>query len=133
MMQNNNFWYSPLDIKVGQDGSFKGAAKVVFMTLCTHANIKNRTCFLKVKTIAKESGYCERTVRSALRKLSVMGLIEITENYSRSNGKQMNSTYRVIGSRASCYQTYGQDEISPLLDAVMPIEELDPPCKNLHT
>ena len=132
-MTGNNFWFSPLDIQVGRDGSFKGSAKVVFMTLCTHANNDTRKCFLSVKTIAKESGYCERTVRNALHKLSELGVIEITERFSRQNGFQVSSQYRIIGHKASCYQEYGIGEVPALLDSVMPVEPSEiQPCKNLQ-
>ena len=125
----NNFCFAKLDINVARDGSFKGAAKSVYMTLSSHANNNNRQCFLKVKTIAKESGYCERTVRNALHKLQAWGLIEITEQFINSeNGRQqINSLYTLIGNEAACYHEYAVGEVPELLDSVIP------PCKNCTT
>ena len=125
----NNFSFAKLDINVARDGSFKGAAKSVYMTLSSHADNNNRKCFLKVKTIAKESGYCERTVRNALHKLKSWGLIEITEQFINcENGRQqINSVYTLIGNEAACYQEYAVGEIPELLDSVIP------PCKKCTT
>ena len=125
----NNFCFAKLDINVARDGSFKGAAKSVYMTLTSHADNNTRKCFLKVKTIAKESGYCERTVRNALHKLESWGLIEITEQFIQegSGRQQINSIYTLIGNEAACYHEYSVGEIPELLDAVIP------PCKNCTT
>ena len=125
----SNFCFAKLDINVARDGSFKGAPKSVYMTLTSHADNNTRKCFLKVKTIAKESGYCERTVRNALHKLESWGLIEITEQFIQGeNGRhQINSVYTLIGNEAACYQEYAVGEVPELLDSVIP------PCKNCTT
>lgn len=68
----------------------KSAQKLVYVMLCMHADNVKKTSFPSIKTLATECLCSENTVRSALRKLREVGLIDISERKSRESGQLSN-------------------------------------------
>ena len=89
----------------------KGANKAVLVTLADHAN-KSGKCWPSVGRLARRAGVSDRAVRSALRYLETMRLIET----SRVNGGRSNYLLHV-GTRLT-------DGVSP--SVVNPDEDFRP-------
>ena len=61
-------------------------AKAVFLALACYADPKGR-CFPSQRTLAADSGLCERTVRTALSQLEGLGWI-VRERRNRADGSR---------------------------------------------
>lgn len=113
--------YTKVDNAILDDEKLPRSCKAVYIVLCRHAHKDDRSCWLLVSTIAKESKYAERTVRGAIRKLVDAGLITRQDRYS-NDGSQISSLYTIIGAKAARYQ----DEVE-----VPPLQSLHtPPCNS---
>lgn len=73
----------------------KPAQKLVYVMLCRHADNTTKSSYPSVKTLARECGCSENTVRTALRKLSDLKLVEIRERISSESG-QMSNLYVLL-------------------------------------
>lgn len=98
---DNPFWFSRTDRYVLQDRVLSPCDKAVYGVLCTHEDVRTRSCVLKIKTIATETNCSERSVQLSLKALVERGVIERTERFE--NGRQKASSYRLIGCNAPCY------------------------------
>ncbi|MBQ7732494.1 MAG: helix-turn-helix domain-containing protein, partial [Synergistaceae bacterium] len=107
--------YTKVDNAILDDDKLPRSCKAVFVVLCRHANNSDRSCWLLVSTIVKESKYAERTVRGAIRKLVEAGLITRQDRYSEDGG-QISSLFTIIGADAARYH-----------------EDQTPPLQSLHT
>lgn len=96
-----DFWFACVDIAVIKDKELSPSDKAVYGVVCAHVNVQTRSCPLKVKTIAMESGCSERTVQESIKHLLERGVILRVERFI--NGKQKASVYRIVGHRAACY------------------------------
>ncbi len=71
----------------------------VYQYLSKSVNNKNRSCYKKVKTIAKQCDISDRTVERATRELVRKGLLEIKNQFvskgiiNTTKGKQINNLY----------------------------------------
>jgi hypothetical protein len=98
---DNDFWFACVDIKVMLDKELTPCDKAIFAVICSHADVKTRKIILSVKTIAEETGCGVRTAQKSMQALVGRGVIERVERFA--NGKQMASSYRIVGHRAICY------------------------------
>mgnify|MGYP003620665592 CR=1 FL=1 len=57
-------------------GRFDGYDKIVYVMLKDYAGAKD-TCFPSVKTLAIQTGWCERRIRKSINKLSKEGIISV--------------------------------------------------------
>ena len=100
------YWFACVDRKVAIDPTLSPIDKAVFAVLCAHADDDSRECYLKVATIAYETGCSERSVQNSLKKLEERGIIERKTRFE--NNKQLSSLYKIIGYKAPCYATQGE-------------------------
>ena len=95
--------YTKVDNAVLDDDKLPRSCKAVFIVLCRHAHNDDRSCWLCIKTIAKESSYSIRTVKAAIKKLVEAGLITRQDRFSEEDGGQISSLFTIIGSSAKRY------------------------------
>lgn len=87
----------------------------VYQYLSKSANNKNRSCYKKVKTIAKHCNISDRTVERATKELNTKGLLEIKKQFvskgiiNTTKGRQINNLYiltDIPSVQNKNYQTY---------------------------
>lgn len=108
---SSDLWFAMVDLKVATDSTLSPIDKAVFCVLCVHVNWQKRDCWLKVETIAKEAGCSERSVQNSLKCLEERGIIERETRFSE--GRQISSSYRIIGYKAKCYADEGCSICTP--------------------
>ena len=81
-------------IRWSRKAPLRGVPKNVLRALADHADTDGR-CFPSVRTLARESGWCERVVQSALRELKAGGWIEIKEGKRQGSKRQGSNVYRL--------------------------------------
>ena len=96
--------YTKVDNAILDDDKLPRSCKAVFIVLCRHAHNDDRSCWLCIKTIAKESSYSIRTVKAAVKKLVEAGLITRQDRFSEEDGGQISSLFTIIGSSAKRYE-----------------------------
>jgi predicted transcriptional regulator len=97
-----DFWFARVDLNVIKDRSLSPCDKAVYAVICAHVDVRTRTISLSVKRIAQETGCAVRTAQKSIQALVKRGVIERAEKFD--NGRQLASTYRVIGRDAECYR-----------------------------
>jgi hypothetical protein len=65
-----DFWFACVDLAVIKDKAFSPCNKTVFAVICGHVDVQTRSCPLKVKTIAEETGCSARSVQESLKRKS---------------------------------------------------------------
>ena len=70
----------------------RGPAKSIAIVLAEHAHKDGRESFPSVSTIARESGYCTRTVQRSLEQLMEKGIITKTKRWT----PRTSNTYRFL-------------------------------------
>ena len=70
----------------------RGPAKTIALVLAEHAHKDGRESFPSVSTIARESGYCTRTVQRSLEQLMEKGIITKTKRWT----PRTSNTYRFL-------------------------------------
>lgn len=98
----SDFWFACVDIEVIRDRELSPNDKAVYSVICSHVDVRSRSCPLKVQTIADEAGCAVRTAQESLKHLVSRGVLERAERFV--NGKQQASAYRIVGHRAPCYR-----------------------------
>ena len=96
--------YTKVDKAILDDDKLPRSCKAVFIVLCRHAHNDDRSCWLCIKTIAKESSYSIRTVKGAIKKLVEAGLITRQDRFSEEDGGQISSLFTIIGKSAKRYE-----------------------------
>ncbi len=97
------FLFSQPDNAVLEDTSLYSTVYRIYNILKKHAGNRNST-IIKVKTIALETGCCERTVRYALKILGEKGIVERKFRKSSYNPKEkLANRYIIHGRNAKCY------------------------------
>jgi len=76
---------------MGRD-DLRGPAKTIAIVLAEHAHKDGRESFPSVSTIARESGYCSRTVQRSLEQLMEKGIITKTKRWT----PRTSNTYRFL-------------------------------------
>jgi DNA-binding Lrp family transcriptional regulator len=99
----SDFWFACVDIEVIKDNVLSPCDKAVFMAICAHADVKTRTTPIAVKSLAREVGCSERSVQNSIKMLMERGVLGRTERFK--NGRQITSSYQVIGHNADCYRS----------------------------
>ena len=78
-MTSDDYWYFlkfPIwVIKKGLFAEMEGSEQAVLVLLCLHAN-KRGVCWPSVETLRKGSGYCRRSVQTALDNLEARGVVK---------------------------------------------------------
>lgn len=98
-VDERDFWFAIVDIKVLQDKNLTPCDKLVYAGLCTFASVNGRrACFPKIKTIAEAVSCSERSVQEGLKRLEAAGYIERRERFRE--GKQLSSEYVILGHKA---------------------------------
>ena len=104
----SDFWFVCGDIAVIKDKKLSPCDKAVYMVFCAHAEVKTRKTLISVKTLAEETGCGIRTAQKSIKTLVERGVLERKEQYK--DGRQMTSSYRLIGHNAECYRNSGVTE-----------------------
>lgn len=96
LRDERRFWFACIDIDVIRAKDLSVTDKVIYAVLCTYANVKEQTCFPKVKKIAEDAGCSDRSVQRSLKDLEEKGYITRTPRFL---GKEQISTeYTIIGA-----------------------------------
>ena len=90
------------------------ATKFVFVSLADQAN-DDGWCWPRVEKIAERTGYSERTVQYALRKLERLGLIQVVYRKGRA------SYYRVLSGANNAPTPANKGIDTPAIDAPITI------------
>ena len=90
------------------------ATKFVFVSLADQAN-DDGWCWPRVEKIAERTGYSERTVQYALRKLERLGLIQVVYRKGRA------SYYRVLSGANNAPTPANKGTDTPAIDAPITI------------
>ena len=77
MANNNKFAFSQPYNEIVLNENLSLAAKVIYCVLKIHENKETHDCYPSVKTLAKEAGMSENTVRKAITDLEKLGIIKI--------------------------------------------------------
>jgi hypothetical protein len=118
----SDFWFACVDIAVIKDEKLSPCDKAIYMTFCAHADVKTRKTPISVKTLADETGCGIRTAQKSIKTLIERGVLERREQYK--DGRQLVSSYRLIGHNAGCYRRSDvTEEFSPHLPE-NPIDDL---------
>jgi hypothetical protein len=124
----SDFWFACVDIAVIKDEKLSPCDKAIYMTLCAHADVKTRKTPLSVKKLAGETGCGIRTAQKSIKTLIERGVLERREQYK--DGRQLTSSYRLIGHNAGCYRSSdGTEKFLPALPE-NPIADLTAPEEN---
>jgi hypothetical protein len=99
----SDFWFACVDIAVIKDEKLSPCDKAIYMTFCAHADVKTRKTPLSVKKLADETGCGIRTAQKSIKTLIERGVLERREQYK--DGRQLTSSYRLIGHNAGCYRS----------------------------
>ena len=99
-----DFWFTCVDTDVLRDKKLSGTSRLVFAILCSYANFNTRSCFPKIKTLAEDAGFSERTIQKALSELEERGVLKRVVRYRKEDGAQISSEYLLYGFHASCYE-----------------------------
>lgn len=70
--------------------------RLVLLSLCYHHHDKTGACFPSIETISAETGFCERQVQYATKRLAEMGLIYVSKRSVR--GHQGSNQYDLFGA-----------------------------------
>jgi hypothetical protein len=97
-----DFWFACVDLAVLKDPVLSVCDKAVFLVICGHVDVQTRSCPLRIKTIAEETGRSVRSVQESLKALVERGVIERVERFE--NGQQQASVYTIVGHHAPCYK-----------------------------
>jgi DNA-binding Lrp family transcriptional regulator len=127
-----DFWFACVDIAVIKDEKLSPCDKAIYMTLCAHAGVKTRKTPLSVKKLADETGCGVRTAQKSIRTLVERGVLERREQYK--DGRQITSSYHLIGHNAECYRSTDITEESPHknpVDDPTALEENDEPMDTI--
>ncbi len=73
----------------------KPTHKLVYASLCMHADNTTKTSYPSIKRLARECCCSENTVRAALKRLKEVGLIDIQERFSKEIG-QLPNLYKIL-------------------------------------
>lgn len=106
-----------IDRAVILDTTLSPVDKAVFNVLCAHANYDSHECWLKIATIAQEASCSVRSVHNSLNTLEERGIIQHTPRFSE--GRQVSSSYKVIGGYAPCYSEATCNDCTPLCNTCM--------------
>jgi DNA-binding Lrp family transcriptional regulator len=110
----SDFWFACVDIAVIKDEKLSPCDKAIYMTLCAHADVRTRKTPLSVKKLADETGCGIRTAQKSIKTLIERGVLERREQYK--DGRQLTSSYRLIGHNAECYRSSdGTEKFLPAL------------------
>ena len=105
---NKRFSFTKIDNAILDDKDITRAARAVFSVLARHASQATpdsfRTCYLYVKTIAKQAGYSERRVQYAFKELEKLGLIIRTFRRTSYNNN-VSTLFTIIGAYAVRYNS----------------------------
>lgn len=101
--EQSDFWFACVDLAVIRDKNLSPRDFKVYCVICSYVNVQTRSWSLRVKTIAEAAGCSVRVVQESLKALIEQGVIERTERYR--DGKQLPSSYRIVGHRAACYRS----------------------------
>ena len=101
--EQSDFWFACVDLAVIRDKNLSPRDFKVYCVICSYVNVQTRSWSLRVKTIAEAAGCSVRVVQESLKALIARGVIERTERYR--GGKQLPSSYRIVGYRAACYRS----------------------------
>ena len=77
MANNNKFAFSQPYNEIILNENLSLAAKVIYCVLKIHEDKETHDCYPSIKTLAKEAGMSENTVRKAITDLEKLGIIKI--------------------------------------------------------
>ena len=97
-----DFWFACVDIRVIQDRTLGVSDKAVYAVICAKVDVKSREYVLSVGEIAEMAGVSVRTAQRSIQTLLDRGVLQREDRFQ--NGKQLPSTYRIVGHNAECYQ-----------------------------
>lgn len=104
--KTKGFTFTQVENSVLRSETLSPKAKLVYAVIKSHVDMRTMSWRIPISQIAKEAGYCERSVYNALAELREAGLIQVTQN--RRGGTQFASTYTV---------TAGTDRVQEMQDA----------------
>jgi hypothetical protein len=93
--RTNNFVMVTKSVIADEQHFAKPVDKLVYAVLCYYADNHSRDSYPAIKTIAKKSCCSENTVRTALKRLKEIGLIDV-KGRANSEGRQMSNVYILL-------------------------------------